>query len=196
MGNLFDRDNYPEGMPAQLVVGDRWTWKRTDLGTDYPTGSYALRYVMRLFGTGSTEIAIDATESGGHYYVEVAAVTTALYTAGWYEVQAYIIRSADSERVTLHTGRVEVLADRDESTADPRNHNRIMLDALEATLQGKATRDQLSYSIADRSISRMSPSEIQEWYDIYRRRVLSDEREERVERGKGGGNRVRVRLHG
>jgi len=193
--NLFDSANYPEGMPSRLVVGDRWVWKRTDL-TDYPASAYALRYVLRLFGTGATEIAIDANEDGNDYLIEVASATTAAYTAGWYEWQLYIIRSADSERIMLDRGRVELLPDRDESTADPRNHNRIMLEALEATLQGKATRDQTSYSIGDRSIARMSPSEIQEWYDIYRRRVRDDEREEQAEMGKGGGHRVRVRLHG
>lgn len=193
MSNLFDRTEYPEGIPAKLVAGDRWTWKRTDL-VDYPPASYALRYVMRLYGAGSTEIAIDAAEDGNDYYLEVSAATTAGYAAGWYEYQTYIIRSSDSERVTIERGRVEVIADRDESTADPRNHNRIMLEALESTLQGKASKDQLSYSIGDRSLSRMSPSELQEWYDIYRRRVRDDERDEKAERGKGGGNRVRVRL--
>jgi hypothetical protein len=193
VSNLFDRTNYPEGVPDQLVIGDYWRWKRTDL-TDYATADYSMSYAMRLYGTGSTEIEITATESGSEYIVEVAAATTATYVSGWYAWQAYITRSSDSERITLNSGRVEILPDRDSLPADPRNHNRVMFEALEALLQGKATKDQIQYSIGDRNLSRMQPSEAQEWYDIYRRRVRDDERAEQVARGQGGGNRIRVRM--
>ena len=193
MANLFDRTEYPEGIPDQLVAGDRWTWKRTDL-TDYPVGTYALRYVFRLFGTGTTEIAIDCAEDGTSYYAEVAAATTAAYDAGWYSWQLYVIRSSDSERITLDSGRVEVLADRDEATSDPRNHNRKMLDILETAIESLASKTVTSYSIGDRSLTRMDLDMLRTQRDIYARRVRDDERAEKAERGKGGGNRVRVRL--
>lgn len=193
MSNLFSRNAYPEGVPSRLVAGDRWAWKQSGL-TDYPSASYSLRWVFRSFSTTSAEIAVDSAADGTVYYAEVAAATTAGYTAGWYAWQLYVVRTSDNERVTISQGRVEVIADRDTATSDPRNHNRLMLDALESLLQGKATRDQLSYSIGDRSLSRMGAEEIQTWYDLYRRRVAQDEQEEQVEQGKGGGRRVRVRL--
>ena len=52
MGNLFDSNNYPQTEPSTLVAGDRWAWKRTDLGSDYPPASYTLAYEARLEGTG------------------------------------------------------------------------------------------------------------------------------------------------
>lgn len=195
MANAFDRTEYPEGMPTQLVVGDRWTWKRTDL-SDYATGSYALKYALRLFGDGSGEIEITAAEDSPNYYIEVAAATTANYSAGWYAWQAYIVRSSDSERVTLASGRVEVVENRDAATTDPRNHNRKMLDILETAIESLASKTVASYSIGERSLTRADLEMLRTQRDIYARRVREDERAERAEQGKGGGNRVRVRLCG
>ena len=34
MANLFDSANAPSIEPEELIVGDLWQWKRTDLNTD------------------------------------------------------------------------------------------------------------------------------------------------------------------
>src|SRR5512139_3918399 len=133
MGNAFDSANYPTREPAKLTVGDRWAWKRTDLGADYPPATYSLKYSLRLHSTG-TEIEITAGETGSDYLVEVPSATTAGYTAGWYAWQAYIIRTADSERVLIGSGTIEVVANRDTDTTDPRSHARIVLDAIDAVI--------------------------------------------------------------
>ena len=74
MADLFDSTNYPTTEPEILVIGDRWLWKRTDIGSDYAPSSYALSYNARLLGTGSTTFSITASESGTDYIVEVAAL--------------------------------------------------------------------------------------------------------------------------
>ena len=38
-------------------MGDRWLWKRTDLGTDYPPSINAITYNARLEGMRSTVIS-------------------------------------------------------------------------------------------------------------------------------------------
>jgi hypothetical protein len=183
MGNAFDSANYPSREPTELVIGDRWAWKRTDLGADYPPASYALSYSMRLEGTGATEIGISASESGSDYLVEVASATTAAYTAGRYRWQAYITRSSDSARVMVGSGIVEVKANRDASTADPRSHARIVLDAIEAVLQSRASKDQEEYSIAGRSLKHTSIEDLLKLRNQYRAEV---DAEERAANGKGG----------
>lgn len=175
MGNAFDSANYPTREPAQLTLGDRWLWKRTDLGVDYPPASYALKYVLRRHDTGA-EIEITANESGADYLVEVASATTALYTAGRYSRTAYIIRSSDSERLVVGTDTVEVIANRDASAADPRSHARKVLDAIEAVIENRATVDQQEYSIAGRSLKRMEIGDLTKFRDKYRAEVQSEER--------------------
>ncbi len=122
MANLFDSTNYPTTEPGEIIAGDRIAWKRSDLDSDYPIASYSLKYSARLENAGTTEIEITASESGADYIVEVGQSTTAAYTACVYHWQAYIIRSSDSERVTVDSGTWEVKANRDAATTDPRGH--------------------------------------------------------------------------
>jgi hypothetical protein len=183
MGNAFDSANYPEKEPTQLVIGDRWLWKRTDLGSDYPPASYSLKYSLRLHSTG-TEIEITANESGNDYLVEVASATTAGYTAGFYAWQAYIIRTSDSERVRIGSGTVEVLANRDSATGDPRTHARIVLDAIEAVIESRATKDQEEYSINGRSLKRTPLDALVKLRTHYRAEVNAE-----VAREHGTGSR-------
>ena len=175
MPSAFDSANYPSREPTQLVVGDRWAWKRADLGVDYPPASHSLKYVLRLHATG-TEIEITANESGNDYLVEVLSATTAAYTAGFYVWQAYIIRTSDSQRVTIGTGTVELVADRDTATGDPRTHARKVLDAIEAVLENRATVDQQEYSIAGRSLKRMPIDELIKLRKTYQAEVDAEER--------------------
>ena len=106
--NAFDSDNFATVEPEVLTIGDRWVWKRTDLGTAYSPSSYELSYSARLQGAGSTTISITASESGDDYLVEVASATTAAYTAGTYTWAAYITRSSDSQRIQIDSGEWKI----------------------------------------------------------------------------------------
>lgn len=194
MGNLFDSSNYPETEPAQIIAGDRTTWKRTDLGEDYPPASYALTYTARLESSGSTSISITASESGDDYIVEVGQATTAAYTAGVYHWQAYITRSSDSERITIDSGTFEVKANRATATTDPRTHAKIVLDAIEAVIEGRASKDQAGYSIAGRSLSRTPIPELLVMRDRYKAEWVREQRAEAIKNGDGHAGRILTRF--
>ena len=194
MSNEFDSVNYPASEPADLVAGDRWAWKRTDLGGDYPPASYALSYSARLEGAGTTEISISASESGTEYIVEVASATTAAYTAGTYHWQAYITRSSDSERITVDGGTFEVNANRDEATSDPRSHVKKTLDALEAVIESRATKDQEAYVINGRSLTRTRLPDLMMFRDKYAALYANEQKQERIDNGLASGGRVLVRF--
>ncbi len=136
--NAFDSDNFASVEPEILTIGDRWVWKRTDLGTDYPQSSYALSYSARLQGAGSTVISITASESGDDYLVEVASATTASYIAGTYSWSAYITRSSDSQRLQIDAGDFVVLTNLATSSADARTHSEKVVDYLESNLESHA----------------------------------------------------------
>lgn len=193
MSNAFDSTNYPSAEPTELVVGDRWAWKRVDLGADYPPASYTLSYSLRLFGTGTTEIEITASGSGSDYLVEVAAADTAAETAGSYAWQAYITRNSDSERITVDRGTVLLRANRDASTDDPRSHAQKMLDAIEALMEGRASSAEASYSIGDRSLTKLTPDELIRWRNFYRAEVRAERQAETIANGGGNGRLVRQR---
>ncbi len=194
MANLFTSTNYPETEPAEIVAGDRVAWKRTDLGTDYDPSSYALKYSARLEDSGSTEIEITASESGTDYIIEVGQSTTSSYGAGIYHWQAYITRSSDSERITVDSGTWEVIANRDSATTDPRNHIKKVLDAIEAVIEGRASKDQSGYSIAGRSLSRTPIPELLMLRDRYKEEWNRAQRAERIANNLGHSGRVLTRF--
>lgn len=193
MTNLFDSAEYPEVEPETLVIGDRWTWKRTDL-TDYATDTYALTYAAVLHGPGRQSIAITASESGNDYIVEVAAATTVTYKPGSYDWAAYITRSSDSERIRIGQGTWLVRPDAATSLNDPRTFNRRVLDAIRATIEGRASQAHSSYSIEGRSVSRMSPEELERWHGIYMQRVAAEQQTIRAREGRRTMNTLRARF--
>lgn len=198
MSDLFDPANYPTREPADLVVGDRWAWKRADLGAVYAPASYTLRYSARLDGAATTEIEITASASGAEFVIEVPASTTATYTAGRYHWQAYIIRNSDSERITVDLGVVEVQDNADASTADQRSHARKMLDLIETALEGHATAEQLdvlSSALGDVNLNR-DPAKLIPLRDKYRAEVVAEEKAEKIRRGEAHGGRILTRFVG
>ena len=194
MANLFDRANYPETEPTELYVGDRWMWKRTDLGTDYPTASYSLAYVLRPLAASGSHIDITAAEDGNEYIVEVASATTATYTYTDYRWYAFITRTSDSQRLEIGSGTVTVYANRITSNDDPRTHAEQMVDKLELVLNNRADADVLSYSIAGRSLSKMSPDELVKWRDYYLAERAKERRSEAIKLGKGVNSKILVRF--
>lgn len=194
MANLFDSGNYPTTEPSVIVAGDRLAFKRTDLGSDYPTASYSLKYSARLENSGSTEISFTASESGDDYIVEVGQATTAAYTVGIYHWQAYITRSSDSERVTVDSGTWEIVANRDNALSDPRSHVKTVLDAIEATIEGRASKDQESYSIQGRSLGRTPIPDLIVLRDKYKGEYMRELRAERIGNGLGHSGVIKTRF--
>ena len=187
MANLFDSTNYPEKEPDTLIAGDRIAWKRTDLGADYPPASYSLSYSARSEGTTSYEISITTTESGNDYLVQVAAATSAAWVPGRYQWQAYIIRTSDSERITVGTGVFEVKTNADTSDADTRSFARITLENLQTAIQTLSSKTASSYTINGRQMTYMDLPKLESMRAAYQAMVNS---EDRKANGTGGGKLV------
>jgi|TARA_R110000744_G_scaffold156160_3_gene271694 hypothetical protein len=193
MANLFDSSNYPSTEPTKIIAGDRAAWKRTDLGVDYAPASYSLKYSARLESSGATEIEITASESGSDYIIEVGQSVTDFFKAGIYHWQAYIIRTSDSERLTIDSGTWEIIVNRDKATTDPRNHVKKVLDAIEATIEGRASKDQESYSIQGRSLSRTPIADLIMLRSKYRAELVREQRAERIKNNLGHSGIIKVR---
>ena len=196
MSNLFSSDNYPTVKPDILTVGDRWVWKRTDLGTDYPPSSYALSYNARSQGAGSIAISITASESGDDYLVEVASATTASYTAGTYSWSAYITRSSDSQRIQIDSGDFVIKTNLATSTADPRTQPEQMVDHLESILESLAQKLTTSYSVSDRSNTLTSMEDVRNQLDYYKGKVKSEINKARVKSGMRTDSNLLLRFPG
>jgi hypothetical protein len=196
MSNLFDRANYPTQEPDTIVIGDRLVWRRDDIADTYPTSTFALTYEFHKDsgGGGSHQFEITATEADSTYFIEVASSTTASYTDGDYIWNAYITRSADSERIRIDTGRSTVVLNLANTNADLRSHAKKVLDNIEAVLENRASIDQSSFSIAGRSLSRMSIDELLTFRDRYHAEYLEEIKKARIKNKQRSGNTIEVKF--
>lgn len=195
MANLFDPSNAPEGEPYEVVVGDFIQWKRSDLVADYPTATHSAEYVARITGGGTTEIKLAGTEGSSDYYLfTVDSVTSADFVPGRYHWQLEVTETSSGNRLVVDRGDFEAIADLDNNQADPRIHAEIMVDKIESILEGKADSDVSNYSIAGRSITKMSFDELLAARDRYLAEVVAHYNKERVKRGKSNGSTVKVRF--
>tara|TARA_R100000329_G_scaffold100359_1_gene82835 strand:- start:774 stop:1364 length:591 start_codon:yes stop_codon:yes gene_type:complete len=196
MSNLFDRVNYPVQEPDTIVIGDRLVWRRDDLANTYPIGSYALTYEFHedSGGGGSHKFTITATEAEDTYFVEVASSTTASYSDGDFIWNAFITRSSDSQRIRVDTGRTTIVKNLANTNADLRSHAKKVLDAVQAVLENRASVDQASFSIAGRSLSRMSIDELLSFRDKYKAEYLQEIKKARIKNKQRSGNTIEVKF--
>ena len=197
MANLFDPANAPEGEPKEIVVGDFVQWKRSDIAVDYPTSSgFTAEYVARITGGGSTEIKIpQAAGSTDEYYLFTAnSTTTESFLAGLYHWQLEITQTSSGNRLVVDIGDFEAIPDMDSNQADPRIHAEVMVDKIQTILEGKADSDVSSYSIAGRSLTKLSFAELIEARDYYRREITKHKNDELLKRGKSNGSTIQVRF--
>tara|TARA_Y100001973_G_C5197026_1_gene334959 strand:- start:1623 stop:2213 length:591 start_codon:yes stop_codon:yes gene_type:complete len=196
MANQFDRSNYPTQEPDELVIGDRWVWRRDDLVSDYPISSFALSYEFHedSGGDGSHKFTIAATEADDSYLVEIASSTTASLADGDFIWYAFITRSSDAQRVSVDEGRTTIVKNFANTNADLRSHAKKVLDAIEAVIENRATVDQSSFSIAGRSLSRMSIDELLNLKNTYKAEYLKEIKDARIRNKQRSGNTIEVKF--
>jgi hypothetical protein len=194
MANLFDTDNALTYEPHKIVVGDRVTWRKKNLGEDYPSSTYTVAYVSRVSSGGGThEFQVSGVADGDDYLFTITSVVSANFDTGHHHWQLEITRTSDSERIVTQTGSWDIITDLD-NNVDPRSHAEIMLDKIETVLQGRADADVLSYSINGRSLSKIPVTELVEWRDYYRAEVIKQHREDHVRNGRAHSGTIKVRF--
>lgn len=176
----------PAKEPAKITRGDSTKWTR-GFSEYLPTDSWVLTY---YFANAANRHSIQATDNGdGSFLVTVATTDTLRFIKGTWIWQAVVTKA--SERITLDTGQFEVVDGLATAAGgiDTRTWARRTLDAVEATLEGRASNDHLSVSINGRSISKMSPLELMDWRDRLRSEVRVEQQAEKA----GLGRDIRVR---
>lgn len=154
--------------------------------TAYPAPDWEL--VILLRGPGSIDLA--AIPDGRQHRISVDAETTAEWEPGDYWFSARAIRGG--QVVQVDEGTVTVTPDLATQGAgyDGRRHAEKVLAAIEAVIEGRATQDQQSYTINNRSLQRTPIADLLKLRDRYRAEVA------RLKKGSRGllGRTVRVRF--
>lgn len=182
----------PTTEPAELRAGDTWAWTKTL--ADYPATAWTLKYRFKNAAGG---FEITATASGDDYAVSVAAATTSGYAAGAYSWMAWV-EGGTSEKYTVDTGTATINPDYRSGTAtaafDDRIHARIVLDAIEAVIEGRATKDQDEVEIAGRRLKRTPIPTLLRLRQHYKAEVAAEAAREAIANGLGSGRRIQFRI--
>jgi hypothetical protein len=192
MSNLFD--TIRAGEPDEIVSGDLVQWRRDDL--DYSNSAYTLQYRARFGKDADVSLSFDATADGLGFLVSLPSATTEKWVPGEYPYQILIQRNSDSERIRIGSGTFTVVGDFDDGSGEVRTHAKLMLDRIEALLEGRALDTVDNYSIGNRSLTKMSVSELTSWRSYYLSEVESEEQIARARQGKKGGNSFQIRFGG
>ena len=176
-------------MPDLLQIGDFWAWKKDNLATDYPTADYSLSYEFNLIdGATAVNFTIGTTEANDEYIV--ATSNTSSYTKGEYNWVEYITRTSDNARIKLSEGYTQIQENYATTNASVRSHAKIVLDAVKAVIENRATMDQSSMSIAGRSLSRMSIDELFTLKDRYQAEFDREVKKAKIKNGQSSGNTI------
>lgn len=183
-------------IPSTLISGDSLTWLTAagvDTATGLPvdSGTYTLSTSLR--GTGGT-LDIAGAASGTGWSSTITTTQSAALKAGVYQWATFASKAG--VRVTLESGTITMTANlaAANSTFEARNHNRRMLDAIEAMLESRATKEQQEYTIGTRSLKYIPILELLQLRESYKRDVFADEQAEKLSKGLPTHNRLYVRM--
>ena len=185
----------PETEPLEFYSGETVKSKRTDL-SDYQAPTWTLYYTLQKTGT---RIQFNSSQDGStaSHLISLTPATTAGYTVGLYH---WVVEARDGTDVyVVDEGYLEIKTDFAEQSSgyDDRSVAKKMVDAYESLFSNQITNstlEQLSYSIAGRSISKMSASEIRTEYLRWKRLYQQEEDELRIANGLGTRKRILTRF--
>lgn len=194
MINQFDSANYPEGIPAELVAGARWAWKNSAIQAVYPKALYTLEY--RLDYLDDQRGKVNSITAGDSQTVEVSQATTGGYQPGEYQYQVVIIRDSDSEPVVIDAGHLTVASDFGEGTGDARSWVYRVLMNVRRAIEGTASKEQLRYSVAGRTLERRSIDELMKLEREFAERWANEKAAADRKAGRKARRRVLVTMGG
>ena len=122
-----------------------------------------------------TAISFSGTADGDKQLVSVAPATTAAWVPTGYQGIARVTKTGQT--FTVWRGSLSIEPDLTQQTGsyDTRSHAKKCLDAIEAVLEGKATRDVLNTTIAGQSVGRLTPEQLIAFRSYYLAEVAAEE---------------------
>ncbi|TPE52598.1 hypothetical protein [Amaricoccus solimangrovi] len=148
----------PCAPPARLTAGDSWVWEIAD-PADYPSAQFVLSYALAPLSGGAVVTIEAEAPSPVAVAFRFGATATASLAPGRWRWSLVAADLALDLRATLASGVLEVLAD-PLASGDTRTAARRILEAIDATIAGKVTKDAQSYAIEGRTISRIPLPEL------------------------------------
>jgi len=153
------------GIPSSITAGTTLAFSLAL--TAYPAPGWSLTLILR----GPQSIDLASTPDGATHAFSADAATTGSWSPGDYW---FSLRATDGTEVhELEDGTLTILPDLAAAAEgfDGRTHAERTLEAIEAVIEGRATKDQDSYRINNRELRRTSIEQLLKLRDVYRQEV-------------------------
>lgn len=192
---------YATSEPTKFTAGDYVQWKRAASGfslvtAEVPKASSGWVLTYSLVKAGARIAITAATHETDDFLVTLTAAVTAAYESGTYAWQAYLTKASTGERYMVDSGTVEIAVNFAALTKghDGRTHVKKVLDALEAKLEGRASKDQEQMVVAGQVVGMMPIARLLEWYTKYKQAYENEQAAEQVGNGLGSGKQILTRF--
>jgi hypothetical protein len=173
-------------VPLTVVAGDSWRWTRDF--ADYPAPTWTVTY---YFENELKQFSSAATASGTSQAVSIDATTTGAVPPGRYRWFARAVNGSIIETIPNENGWIEVQPDPSKTgTRDLRSWARRALDAVLATLEGKASSGQQTFAIKDRTVSSYTLTELMQLKKELEQQVRIEEKGSSA----GLGRKLQIRI--
>lgn len=166
-----------------LIAGD--SLSLLDSASDYlATDGWTLKYRFTPRAAG-TAIVLTAVAEGASFRTTATSTTTSDWAAGNYTYAKLVEKGTD--RATLETGNFSILPDPAQMAAgtDTRGHVEKTLAAIEAMLEGKASKDVQQYTIGDRQLQHIPLPELIGWRDKYKAQLAGEKQSSSTSKALG-----------
>lgn len=177
--------------PKTIRAGDSISW--TASYSDYPADDgWALDYVIITKDGGIKDIS--GAANGTDFDVVLSAAKTKNLTQGIFRLVGRVSKAVDQYTIYDSELRVEPNLFDDGVGTDVRTQAQRGLDAINAVIEGRASKDQENYSINGRSLSRTSIPDLIVLQKFYKSEVAKEKRALRISQGLKSRNRIYVRI--
>lgn len=171
---------------TQLYAGASWNFTKSF--SDYPAAEWDC--ILTLKKDAGNPLQITATKAGNKYIFTASAAHTSALSSGTYKYQ-FKFTNTVTGGIEIKSGyeTIEALL---ETVSDSRTHNGIMLAALQATLEGRATKEILNMSYKGRAFQLLTLQELREAILFYEAQIKLEQNEEKIKNGEETGRKLLI----
>lgn len=183
--------NIPTSEPAEIIAGTSVKW--TKYIADYlPADGWTYSIVLV---NADGKCTVTGSDNGdGTHLAEIDPTDSADWSAGEYEWQSYVTDGTAIYLVAVGTMTVVTNYADQSSNYDARSVAKKNLDAINTALINRNDPTIATYSLAGRSLSRFTSTELLEERKVWRAEYNREQRKKDIANGNGNAGRLRARF--
>lgn len=187
----------PDVPPVEFSAGETLCFDFSS--SDYPAGSsWELNWYLKGDSQFTWAWSSEVAASGDDFRTTVAASSTASIGEGRYWLIGQVTKSGEVHQVYNQECTVLPDASVTNGSFDGRSHARKVLDAIEDVIEGRATRQEASYSIGGGPVAQQielaSFDDLLKFRNRYKSEVKAEEEKAARERGEKTGRKILTRF--